>query len=121
MTPIINPWVFYLISVADSIVGISIALSVISVIIFVGAAFFAVMMLGDYDREDDEFKAVSQCAKKAALLAVLFFALSAFVPAEKTITKMLIAQNVTYERVEAATDTVETVYGDIMSLFEEGE
>ena len=31
---------------------------------------------------------------------------------------MLIAQNVTYERVEQATDVVSSVYEDIMNLFE---
>jgi hypothetical protein len=121
MTPIINPWVFYLISVADSIVGTATVLLIISVIIFAVAGFFVLMMLGEFDRDGDEFKTVSKCVKKAALLALLCFALSTFVPTENTITKMLIAQNVTYERVEKATDTVETVYGDIMALFEEAE
>ena len=121
MTPIINPWVFYLISVVDSIVGTATVLLIISVIIFAVTGFFVLMMLGEYDRDDDEFKTVSKCAKKAALLALLCFALSTFVPTENTITKMLIAQNVTYERVEDVTDTVETVYNDIMALFEEAE
>ena len=34
---------------------------------------------------------------------------------------MMVAQNVTYERVEAATDVVQTVYEDIMDLFAEEE
>lgn len=121
MTPIINPWVFYLIRVADSIVGTATVLLIISVIFFAVAGFFALIMLGEYDSDDDEFKTVLKCVKKAALFAVLCLALSTFVPTEKTITKMLIAQNVTYERVEEVTDTVQTVYGDIMALFEEAE
>lgn len=34
---------------------------------------------------------------------------------------MIIAQNVTYERVEQATDTVTDVYNDIMDLFRESK
>lgn len=45
--------------------------------------------------------------------------LAASIPTTDTLTKMIIAQNVTYERVEAVGDTVETVYNDIMALFED--
>lgn len=121
MTPIINPWVFYFIGVADSIVRVVTVLAVISVVVFAVAALFSLIMLGEYEVDDDGFKIVSSITKKAAVLAAIFFTLSAFVPHENTITKMLIARNVTYERVEAAADTVETVYNDIMSLFEEAE
>ena len=44
-----------------------------------------------------------------------------FIPNSNTITKMIIAQNVTYERVEVATNTVQEVYEDIMGLFKEEE
>lgn len=40
-------------------------------------------------------------------------------PDKQTIEKMVIAQNVTYERVEQATDVVSNVYNDIMDLFKE--
>ena len=38
-----------------------------------------------------------------------------------TIEKMVIAQNVTYERVEQATDVVADVYDDIMDLFKQDD
>ena len=44
-----------------------------------------------------------------------------FCPTQKTLEKVLIAQNVTYERVEQAADTVTDVYNDIMDLFRESE
>ena len=34
---------------------------------------------------------------------------------------MIVAQNVTYERVETGTDIVQTVYNDIMDLFQESD
>ena len=54
-------------------------------------------------------------------LSIVCAALAVFCPTQKTLEKMLIAQNVTYERVEQATDTVTDVYNDIMDLFRESK
>ena len=63
--------------------------------------------------------------KKTLKYTIVIFLISLFsiifVPSSETITKMVIAQNVTYERVEVATNTVQTVYEDIMELFKESE
>ena len=104
MTPVISPWVFYLISVADSLITLAIVVACIS---FAWALFYLTDM------------------KKPPVLAVVLTVLSVLTsfltPSSDTITKMIIAQNVTYERVEVAADTVQSVYEDIMSLFEEGD
>jgi hypothetical protein len=44
---------------------------------------------------------------------------ASLLPDKATLTKMIVAQNVTYERVEDAANVVQTVYEDIMNLFEE--
>ena len=43
--------------------------------------------------------------------------LASLIPSEETLTKMIVAQNVTVERVDMVSDTVVTVYNDIMNLF----
>lgn len=101
MTPVINPWIFYLMSVVDT-------LKFGAIIVAVALAMLMPIWLVESDHPE----------RVSTLLAVAI-ALSIFVPSEKTVTKMVLAQNVTYERVEAVTDTVETVYNDIMDLFEE--
>ena len=50
--------------------------------------------------------------KTVPLITVLFIA----IPTESTLTKMIVAQNVTYERVEMVGETVKDVYEDIISL-----
>ncbi len=112
MTPIISPWIFYALSVVDAVKGISIAAMVIAIAgaLVVGAIVFI-----------DDLDLTPRLVKIVVIPLVTSVVLSIFIPSEKTITKMIVAQNVTYERVEVIGDTVETVYNDIMSLFEQGE
>lgn len=120
MTPVISPWVFYAIHVAE---GVSFLTALIAIIVGIAyAAVKVISLFNYYSGEDDEDyiknRRISKTIGKVALVAAI---LGTFVPGEKTITKMIVAQNVTYERVEAATDVVQTVYEDIMDLFAEEE
>ena len=103
MTPVINPWVFYLLGLVDPLKYIALTAT-----IFIGCGLFIHCICEG-----------EKAPKKLYVIAGLLLALAFFVPNSKTVTKMVLAQNVTYERVEAVTDTVETVYNDIMDLFEE--
>lgn len=109
MTPIINPWIFYWMSVVDNIGVASVTAFIASTILL-----FVYCLFGFVTGDNMEKRFV------VLLLVVMLFSglLSLFVPTSETITKMLLAQNVTYERVEVAADTVQSVYEDIMELFE---
>ena len=118
MTPVISPWVFYFMYVADNIVFASTTVFFVGVIGGLIGLIFTVII--SYD--EDEFKARAKQLLKVALPVIVVSCLmTSFVPNEQTVTKMIVAQNVTYERVEMATDTVKTVYNDIMELFEESD
>lgn len=118
--PVINPWVFYAVYVADGIAVVAVIIAVIAGIAY--AAVKVVSLFGYYSGEDDEdYIKIKKASKTLGTVALVAAILAIFVPGEKTITKMIVAQNVTYERVEAATDVVQTVYEDIMSLFKEEE
>lgn len=111
MTPVISPWVFYAIGVSEKISG------VFEVATFVfGLALFGHLLWHALELEAPKMALV----KKLTIGFVGSFLLMSFIPKPDTITKMIVAQNVTYECVEVATDTVKSVYEDIMSLFEEG-
>ena len=120
MTPVISPWVFYAIYVAE---GVSFLTAIIAII--AGIAYVAVKvasLFGGYcDEDDEDYIKIRKASKAIGTVALVAAILATFVPSEKTITKMIVAQNVTYERVEAATDVVQTVYEDIMDLFAEEE
>ena len=116
MTTVISPWVFYAIYVAN---GVALLATIIAIIVGIAYAVVkATSLFEDYYGEDDEeYIKIRRISKTLGTVALVAAILATFVPGEKTITKMIVAQNVTYERVEAATDVVQTVYEDIMDLF----
>ena len=118
MTPIISPWVFYLMSVTEAVSAISILTAV-----FGGIAWAVVSGLRVFCWEKDEegYEELQKLGKNLRRIFAIALILSVVVPGEKTAVRMVVAQNVTYERVETATDVVQTVYEDIMDLFAEEE
>lgn len=116
MTPVINPWIFYIMPVCENVSIVFWRLSVVG-IIALGASGLIWLMCTDYDSELRE-KAIWAMKKIIPILLVVSL-IACFIPSEETITKMLIAQNVTYERVDVVTDTVANVYNDIMNLFQD--
>ena len=120
MTPVINPWVFYFMSVAD---GLGVAALIAAILLGLGwaaltIAKIAFIVTDDYDEEE---KITAKLINPLGIAFAIALIITIFTPTSKTITKMLVAQNVTYERVEAAGDVVQEVYEDIMGLFEDGE
>lgn len=102
MTPIISPWVVYLIYIVNpmrsaALIGIMVVIGIWSLKCFMGETIC-------------KFNTASK------ILVTFFILIAVLLPSESTLTKMLIAQNVTYERVEMVGETVKDVYEDIISL-----
>lgn len=107
--PVINPIWFYLMSVCEAVKMVAIFCVFISVVL-VGAC-----IVGMSDEDGEAF--VKQFWKKSVAALCISISVAVLCPSSETLEKMLIAQNVTYERVEQATDVVSDVYEDIMNLF----
>lgn len=109
MTPIISPWIFYVTYICSNLSFV--AFAVVIIVIFLS---FIALLTGFLEDFIDEVK------PKTKRILLTFFSIcliiAIFCPNESTITKMLVAQNVTYERVEIASETVQDIYEDIMSL-----
>ena len=107
--PIINPWLIYALDIVDGLKEFFIVLTIVSTVVL---AIMACISLDDSDR-------MQNCGKRMKQLAisilVLFIAMT-IIPSSTTITKMVIAKNVTYERVDTAKDVVEQVYNDILDV-----
>ena len=115
MTPVINPWVFYWISILDDLDSILKIATILSLIIIIWILF------GKEDCEESDLEFLKKTVKYMTITFFVSLFLIIFIPSSETITKMIVAQNVTYERIETTTDTVQTVYEDIMELFKENE
>lgn len=118
MTPVISPWVFYLMPVCEKF-------SILAWVTF-GLFAFALGVVGficlcEWSSFNDEEIAMFKRILKTLLVVIVIAGLVAcFIPSENTIVKMIVAQNVTFDRVEMVSDTVVTVYNDIMALFQDG-
>lgn len=123
MTPVISPWVFYLMYVCDNLSFVLSVASIISLIVCVIFLSVRVMfyMDGKYDGDSEKMgRAFGELLKKVVVpMTIALLTIACIVPDKNTLTQMIVAQNVTYERVEDAADVVQTVYEDIMNLFEE--
>lgn len=115
MTPVISPWIFYIMPVCEKF-------SILAWVIF-GVSLFALAVVacfyfseGRY-MDDDEIRKFKRILKRLIVAIVITAILGCFIPTEETIVKMIVSQNVTYERVDVVTDTVANVYNDIMNLF----
>ena len=116
MTPIISQWVFYLMGVSTPVKVITGMIMATTGIVWIIFFFMAKEEAVKYGEETNNYKKFSKIAKQILtsflLSAVIFIA----IPTESTLTKMIVAQNVTYERVEMVGETVKDVYEDIISL-----
>ena len=111
--------VFYLMSVTESL---KILLLFAGIGLCALACVLAIVLLSLFDGlSNDKLKTVFSWSKRAAVIGVAILVIRIFIPGMETIEKMVIAQNVTYERVEQATDVVADVYDDIMDLFRQND
>ena len=115
-TPIINPIWFYMMDVSDKLIlitGIVFFLCIIVVIVF-----FITLPITLDEISDDDFK-------KMFKYLIISLSVSGFllmvVPSQDTMMKMLIAQNITYERVEGGEEMVKDTVDYIFEKIDESK
>ena len=94
--PIINPSYFYLMDVADSFKTLSVVL--LLTILLLGL-FAALSFLMSNDLEDIQWKLVKKYLIFPCLVLMIIVI---FTPSSSTLTKMIIAENITVENYEIA-------------------
>ena len=116
MTPIISPWIFYFVSKVDIIITISLVILIGTIMIGAVAWYNAV---DGEDRHPGYYEQRKKIFKKPCIITLILSLLVLIItPSQITLMKMLIAQNITYERLEVVGNTIEDVYNDIISLAE---
>lgn len=106
---IINPWIFYLIDLLSSLKDISGTVAGIGlfVTIIVGIIMMVVKVDAWYDDDSARFVAQSiKVLKKLLIVICICTGVYTITPSEETMYKMLVAQYVTYENVDKATETI---------------
>ena len=112
---IINPWVFYLLGLVDSIGVVCVVFLFLFGIIF---GVYAIIWLVEF-YGDDEYLTPMWILKKWKVPLILTIALLVFMPSEDTIYKMMIASQVTTENVNTAKETIQDVADYIVDAVKE--
>ena len=103
MEPIINPMWFYWIDVIGGLETLAIVFCVISAFVIAGALVGCLL---------EEANIIPKVKKWfiASIVGVIFFSfMIVFIPSKETMITMVVAQNVTTENIEKATDTVKSM------------
>lgn len=104
MTPIINPWLFYLVDVIGNFKQAFLVLLLIIVIGF-GATFLLEVGGAADELELDEAKIIKNL-KKMVVAGVLLMTLNMLLPSKKTCYQMMIASQVTDNNIKKAEDVI---------------
>ena len=98
--PIINPWVFYLISLCDKV---SVASTAVASVLVALALFLTIGLVVDGHTVDESIRKTVVIMYAVGGVSAL---LAAFVPSGTTVTAMVAANNITPETVAAVGQTV---------------
>lgn len=122
MTHVINPMLFYWYSVSDTVKALTIIVAIMLIAVCLTFFFIGVFHIGEalnYGRgkDSDEYKVgikflnwVRKCSIPLAIALVLF----AFIPSEKTLYKMMIANVATYENIDLTAETIENAFDHVI-------
>lgn len=102
---IINPWIFYLLGLVNSVgMACVIFLAVFAIAFGSYLLIWTIECLGD-----DRYPTPTQIIKKWKIPLILAIAFLVFMPSADTIYKMMIASQVTTENVDTAKETIQDV------------
>ena len=104
MTPIISPWLFYLVDVIDNFKSTNFALLLIIVIGFGATVLIEVGGAAD-ELELDEAKVI-KTLKKMVVAGVLLMTFDMILPSKKTCYQMMVASQVTEKNIQSAEDII---------------
>lgn len=117
---VINPIWFYLCDVFNIVkIFASIVAGLIGItwlLIYVSGWCTATVnaRFGEKDSDYKEGLALKASAKKLVMPFIIVFILAVFIPSEKTMYKMMVANLATYENIDIAADTIEEAFDHVI-------
>lgn len=119
MTPIINPWWFYIV---DVIGNFKTACFVLILLIVIGFGAITLIEIGEAadELELDEAKVIKNL-KKMAIVVVLLMTFNMLLPSKKTCYQMMIASQITDNNIQKAEDVIKNSVDYIFEKINEGK
>lgn len=116
MNPVISPWFFYWVDVLGGLKSTAFLLSIIGPAVAGVISLFATV-----DSDDDTVDLVKTCWKRGWPLIPLLVLIATFCPCRKTMISMVVAREITYERLEKLPSLGgirETLKQDVIDIIE---
>lgn len=122
MNYVVNPMLFYWSNVSDTVkavsmvVAIAIGIACLACFIIGVANIGYVLSYGGNEDSDDYKMGIEflKWAQKCIVPLVISLMLSIFIPSEKTIYKMMVANVATYENIDLTADTIEDAFDHVI-------
>lgn len=119
MTPIINPWLFYLVDVIGNFKSACFGIILIIVICFGATVLIEIGETSD-ELELDEVKVI-KTLKKIVIVVALLITFDMLLPSKKTCYQMMIASQVTDNNIQKAEDVIKDSVDYIFEKINEGK
>lgn len=122
MTHVINPMLFYWCSVSDTAKALAIIATIMLLVVCLVFLFVGVFHIGEAfnyggGEDSDDYKVgvkFLNWAQKYIVPLVVLLMLSIFIPSEKTLYKMMVANIATYENVDLTAETIEDAFDHVI-------
>lgn len=116
MTPIINPWLLYLVNFLGDLKGIC---SIVLIVCGVAMAFLA--FNGFIDEDEEKLKANKKTNKRLLAVSLSMLIVITFIPSKETCYQMMIASQVTDENIQSAEDVIKKSVDYIFEKLKESD
>lgn len=122
MTHVINPMLFYWCSVSDTAKALAIIAAIMLIVVCLVFLFIGAFHIGEAfnyggGEDSNDYKVgvkFLNWAQKFIVPLVILLMLSIFIPSEKTIYKMMVANIATYDNIDLTAETIEDAFDRVI-------
>lgn len=122
MNYVINPMLFYWCSVSDTAKALAIIATIMLIVVCFVFLFIGAFHIGEAfnyggGEDSDDYKVGAKFlnwAQKCIVPLVVLLMLSIFIPSEKTLYKMMVANIATYENIDLTAETIEDAFDHVI-------
>lgn len=122
MTHVINPMLFYWCSVRDTAKALAIIATIMLIVVCLVFLFIGAFHIGEAfnyggGEDSNDYKVgvkFLNWAQKCIVPLVVLLMLSIFIPSEKTLYKMMVANVATYENIDLTAETIEDAFDHVI-------
>lgn len=122
MNYMVNPMLFYWCSVSDTVKALAIIVAIMLIVVCLVFLFIGAFHIGetlDYGGGENSngYKVgvkFLNWARKCSIPLAIALVLFAFIPSEKTLYKMMVANVATYENIDLTAETIEDAFDHVI-------